>query len=44
MASTGRAYFPVTRLLVGWTPEKNATRALPDLGRADHHTLVTHTP
>ena len=32
MASTGRAYFPVTRLLVGWTPEKNASRPLPDLG------------
>ena len=32
MAATGTAYFPATRLLAGWTPERNATHPLPHLG------------
>jgi hypothetical protein len=43
IASTGRAYFPVTRLLAGWTPEKNGTDPLPYLGSSFvwlHHPLM----
>ena len=32
IAATGTAYFPATRLLAGWTPERNATHPLPFLG------------